>query len=87
MSRYIATRAIRGANGLVAEADALLRKALAEKGPDAPVAFPNTAYFLPVIYGMLAHEVTTLGDLEPVVDHAKKLLHPLPARRSKPAMP
>ena len=44
MSRYIATRAIRGANAIVAEADALLKKAIAEKGADTPVAFPNTAY-------------------------------------------
>ncbi len=43
MSRYIATRAIRGANMLVAEAESMLRKALADKGPDTPVAFPNTA--------------------------------------------
>jgi acetyl-CoA synthase len=78
MSRYIATRAIRGANGLVAEADALLEKAIAEKGADTPVKFPNTAYYLPVIYGMLGHKVETLGDLEPVLDHAKKLLHPVP---------
>ena len=48
MSRYVATRAIRGANAIVAEADALLQKALAERGADQGVAFPNTAYFLPV---------------------------------------
>ena len=63
----------------MAEAEAMLQKALAEKGPDTPVAFPNTAYFLPVIYGMLAHEVSTLADLEPALNYAKKLLHPLPA--------
>ena len=79
MSRYIATRAIRGANALVAEADALLQKAIAEKGADTPVAFPNTAYFLPVAYGMLGCEVATLGDLVPVLDQAKKFLHPVPA--------
>ena len=80
MSRYIATRAIRGANGLVAEADALLQKAIAEKGADTPVAFPNTAYFLPVTLGMLGREVNTLGELVPVLDHAKGLLHPVPAK-------
>jgi len=78
MSRYIATRAIRGANGIVAEADALLEKAIAEKGADCEVAFPNTAYYLPVIYGMLGAEVTTLGDLVPVLEHARNLLHPVP---------
>ena len=79
MSKYIATRAIRGANAIVAEADALLKKAIAEKGPETPVTFPNTAYFLPVIYGMLAHKVETLGDMEFPLAHAKKLLHPVPS--------
>jgi len=80
MSRYIATRAIRGANALVAEADALLKKAIAEKGADTPVAFPNTAYFMPVALGMLGREVSTLGEMVPVLDHAKGLLHPIPAK-------
>jgi len=78
MSRYIATRAIRGANALVAEADALLKKAIADKGEEAEVAFPNTAYYLPVTYGMLNLPVKTLGDLKPSLEHAKKLLHPVP---------
>ena len=78
MSKYIATRAIRGSNALVAEANALLEKALAEKGEDTPVVFPNTAYFLPVTLGMMAHEVSTLKDLQPVLEHAKSLLHAVP---------
>ena len=49
MSRYIATRAIRGSNALVMEAELMLHKALQEKGPDTLVEFPNTAYFLPTI--------------------------------------
>ena len=79
MSRYIATRAIRGANALTYEADLMLQKALKEKGPDTPIAFPNTAYYIPVIYGMTGEEVETLGQLEPVIAHAKELLHPSPA--------
>jgi len=78
MSKYIATRAIRGANAIVAEADAMLKKAIAEKGAETPVVFPNTAYFLPVTYGMLDHKVQTLGDLEFPLNHAKRLLHPIP---------
>jgi acetyl-CoA synthase len=81
MSKYIATRAIRGANAIVAEADALLEKAIAEKGAETPVVFPNTAYFLPVTYGMLDHKVQTLGDLEFSLAHAKRLLHPVPEDR------
>jgi len=78
MSRYIASAAIRGANNIVEEADQLLQKALAEKGPDAPVQFPNTAYYLPVIYGFTEIQVSKLGDLPPVIEHARKLLHPVP---------
>ena len=67
MSRYIATRAIRGANALVTEAEMMLNKAIAEKGPDTPVVFPNTAYYLPLIYGMTGQEVETLAQLQPVL--------------------
>ena len=80
MSRYIATRAIRGARRIVAEADEALQAALAECGPDAPVAFTNTAYYLPVIYAFTGHKVETLGDLVPVLDRARALLHPVPNR-------
>ena len=79
MSRYIATRAIRGANALVHEATLMLDKAIAEKGPDQPVAFPNTAYFLPLIYGMTAIKVETLSQLRPVLQQAHELLHPIPS--------
>ena len=78
MSRYIASAAIRGANHIVEEADQLLQKALAEHGPETPVQFPNTAYYLPVIYGFTGMEVSNLGELPPVIDHARKLLHPEP---------
>ncbi|MEA3441687.1 MAG: CO dehydrogenase/CO-methylating acetyl-CoA synthase complex subunit beta, partial [Chloroflexota bacterium] len=81
MSRYIATRAIRGSNALVTEAELMLQKALSEKGPDTPVAFPNTGYFLPTILGMTGREVTSLGELEPVLQQARQLLHPLPSEK------
>ena len=79
MSRYIATRAVRGANAIVVEAEAMLQKALAEKGPDTLVEFPNTAYYLPVIYSMTGLEITKLGDLTEVLIKARQLLHPIPA--------
>ena len=79
MSRYIATHALRGANTLVTEAELMLNKALVEKGPETPVAFPNTAYYLPVIYGMTGTPVEKLGQLSAVIHHARELLHPAPA--------
>jgi len=80
MSRYIATRAIRGANALVTEAEVMLNKALKEKGADTPVSFPNTAYYLPTILGMTGIEVTNLGDLLPVLEQARQMLHPVPSQ-------
>jgi acetyl-CoA synthase len=79
MSRYIATRALRGANALVSEAELMLEKALEERGPDAPVSFPNTAYYLPLIFGMTGSAVETLGQLEQALSLARNLLHPVPS--------
>jgi acetyl-CoA synthase len=79
MSKYIATRAIRGANALVTEAELMLIKALKEFGPETPVSFPNTAYYLPLINGMTGVQVEKLGQLETAVNHARELLHPLPS--------
>ncbi|MGB5933900.1 MAG: acetyl-CoA decarbonylase/synthase complex subunit alpha/beta [Anaerolineae bacterium] len=78
MSRFIATRAIRGANRIVQEAEDLLEEALAEHGPDTKVTFPNTAYYLPVILGLTGREVATLGDLKLALAQAGSLLHPVP---------
>ena len=80
MSKYIATRAVRGANALVYEAETMLYKALEEKGPETLVEFPNTAYYLPLIYSMTGKKVTTLGDLSPVLEKARSLLHPIPSQ-------
>jgi len=79
MSRYIATAAIRGANAIVKEAEDMLARAIAEFGPDKPVAFTNTAYFLPTIMGFTGIQVAKLGDLPQVLQHARSMLHPVPA--------
>ncbi len=81
MSRYIATRAIRGANALWAEADAMLKGALKKLGPETPVKFPNTAYYLPTILALTGKQVATLGDMPAVLEDAKALLHPVPGDR------
>ena len=82
MSRYIATAAIRGANRIVKEADDLFRKTLEELGSDAPIQFPNTAYYLPLILGFTGIEVAKVGDLGPVLEIAKSLLHPVPGEHT-----
>lgn len=81
MSRIIATAAIKGAHKLVAQAEKKWTEAVEAKGEDAVVEFPNTAYFLPVIYSILGIEVRTLGDMKPVLEEAKGLLPPVPRER------
>ena len=78
MSRYIAKAALRGANLIVGEAEQMLEAAIADLGPGTPVAFTNTAYYLPVILGFTGMEVNTLGELRKAVAHAKSLLNSVP---------
>ena len=79
MSKLIATRAIRGAHKLVARAEIELHQALAQKPPDTPVKFPNTAYYLPISYAMLGMKIETLAGLQDLLAEAKRLLPPIPA--------
>lgn len=79
MSKIIASAAIRGAHKLVARAEESLRQAIEAYGPETPVAFPNTGYYLPVIYGITGLQVEKVGDLEPVLKNAKELLPPIPS--------
>jgi acetyl-CoA synthase len=81
MSRFIATAAIKGANDIFREAEALYQKALKELGPDAKIGFPNTAYYLPVIYGFTGHKVEKVADLEVALNRARELL-PAPPREN-----
>ncbi|MBI4331232.1 MAG: CO dehydrogenase/CO-methylating acetyl-CoA synthase complex subunit beta [Chloroflexi bacterium] len=78
MSRFIATSAIRGAHGVVEQAEKLYKEALTTLGPDKPVAFPNTTYFLPVIYTFTGHKVQKIADLEKPLHLARSLLAPIP---------
>jgi len=76
MSRIIAAAAIRGAHKIAKQAEEILEKAIREKGEDAAVEFPNTGYFIPIIYAMTGHEVKTLADFRPVMEEIQSLLPP-----------
>ena len=78
MSKIIATAAIRGAQTLVKEADEILEKVIADKGKDFKFEFPDTAYFLPMIYAMTAFKVETLEDMRVGLGYAKESLHEIP---------
>ncbi len=84
MSKFIATSAIRGAHSAVKQADEMLQDALQKLGPDTKIEFKDasgagTGYYLPTIYGLLGVKVETLGDLPPVIEHARNLLPPVPS--------
>ena len=74
MSKIIATAAIRGAHRMVERAEQALAKAIEDKGKDAEVAYPNTAYYLPIMYLFLGQKVEKLGDLAESLAEARKLL-------------
>jgi len=77
MSKIIAAAGTRGAHTFVAQAKFRLAGALAKYGPQRPVNFPNTGYYLPVIYGLLGLPIKTLGDMGQVLDKCEALLPPL----------
>ena len=81
MSKIIAAAAIRGANQIAKDAEDFLNKAIKEKGKDQKVEFPETAFYLPMAYALLGAEVKTLGDMLPILEHAKGLLHEEPSEK------
>jgi len=81
MSRIIATAAIRGAHSIVKQAEEKLRETIESKGKDTKVDFPDTGYYLPIVYSATAFEVKTLGDCEEALGHARALLPPVPEEK------
>jgi len=48
--------------------------ALKKFGADQEVSFPNTAYYLPVIYSMLGAKVEKIGDMKDIFQECRSLL-------------
>ncbi len=65
---------VSGAKSVVAEAEELLNKTKKEKGADQKVAFPETAFYLPLANALLGSEVKTVTDAEKVLATAKTLV-------------
>jgi len=83
MSKIIASAAIRGAYKIVDRAEKKWQQAMDRWGANEPIGFPNTAYYLPVIYGILGIKVEKLGDMEQILKKCKSLLPP-PVREQCP---
>jgi len=77
MSKIIASAAISGAHKIVERAEKKWQEAMDKWGANEPVGFPNTAYYLPIIYGILGMKVEKLSDMEAVLKRCKSLLPPL----------
>ena len=76
MSKIIASAGIRGAYKIVLRAENKIKESIDKWGPNREVAFPNTGYYLPIIYGILGRKVEKLADMEPVISVCRNLLPP-----------
>jgi acetyl-CoA synthase len=74
MSKIICSAAIRGAHKIVDMAEENYEKVLKKFGLEQKVGFPNTAYYLPVIYSILGTPVKQLGDMKEIFQECRKLL-------------
>jgi acetyl-CoA synthase len=76
MSRLVAFAAIQGGYNIVSKCEGSYKRALEKYGASTKVGFPNTAYYLPVIYSLLGLKVETLEDIKKPLEIARKLLPP-----------
>ncbi len=77
MSKIICSAAIRGAHKIISRTEKTWQDAMDKYGPRQEVAFPNTGYYLPIIYGILGMPIETLGDMEKVLGKTRALLPPM----------
>jgi acetyl-CoA synthase len=64
-------RAYNGTITAMSYAEILLSQAIKDFGSDAPVAYPDTAYYLPVIRCLSGEAVTKLGELVPILNRMR----------------
>ncbi len=83
MSKIICSAAIRGAQKIFDRGEAAYKATLEKYGPDQEIGFPNTAYYLPIIYSMTGMPVAKLGDMKKVFELCRKLI-PSPVRETNP---
>ena len=56
-------------------AEILLNQAIKRFGPDKPVGYPDTGYYLPVIRALSGEAVTKLGDLPPILNRMRNQIY------------
>ena len=76
MSKIIASAAIRGAHKIITRVEKKYKEVLEKYGPNQEIGFPDTAYYLPIIYGITGIPVKTLGDCQRVLRRCREILPP-----------
>jgi acetyl-CoA synthase len=76
MSKLVAFAAIQGGYKVVSQAEGEYKKALKAFNADSKIEFPNTGYYLPVIYSLTGMKVKTLEDIKKPLEFARGLLPP-----------
>jgi len=76
MSKLIAFAAIQGAYNIVAKAEGKYKQALAAHDGTCKLEFPNTAYYLPLIYSLTGVKVKDLDSARKPLEFCRKLLPP-----------
>lgn len=79
MSKLIAASAIKGAYKIIERAEKTLKESMEKHGGSQKIEFPNTGYYLPIIYSMTGIKVEKLEDAVKALDEAKNLLPPIPS--------
>ena len=67
MSKIIISAAIRGAHKIVDKCSAKLDEAVQKYGENQEIGFPDTAYYLPIIYALMGLKVEKLKDAVPIM--------------------
>jgi acetyl-CoA synthase len=76
MSKLVAFAAIQGGYKVVSQAEGEFNNALQSFNADSKIEFPNTGYYLPVIYSLTGMKVEKLEDLKRPLEFARGLLPP-----------
>jgi acetyl-CoA synthase len=76
MSRIVTQAAVRGAQDALGRAEEAYRKALEAHEGSTEIVFPETAYYLPMIYSLLGEEISQLHQLEPILKYLRDDLCP-----------
>jgi len=67
MSDVISLLGEKGAKDVLSLAEETFKNAIKKYGKEKGLGFPDTAYYLPTIYGLLGEEVKKIGDIEGIL--------------------